>query len=94
MHDDDFEWDDAKAAANYAKHSVTFDAAREAFKDPFAISWFDGRYEYGEERSSLLGMVDGRVLFVAYTLRNGSVRTISARLAEPHEKRKYHEDNA
>jgi uncharacterized protein len=37
MGDDAFEWDDAKAAANYAKHGVTFDAARDVFKDAFAI---------------------------------------------------------
>jgi uncharacterized DUF497 family protein len=39
-------------------------------------------------------MVDGRLLFVAYTIRNDTIRIISARGAEPHEKRKYHEDNA
>jgi len=31
---------------------------------------------------------------VAYTLRNGTIRIISARGAEPHESRRYHEDNA
>ena len=31
---------------------------------------------------------------VTYTVRNGTIRIISARAAEPHEKRKYHEDNA
>ena len=39
-------------------------------------------------------MIDGRLLFVAYTLRNGTIRIISARGAEPYEKRKYHEENA
>jgi uncharacterized DUF497 family protein len=37
----EFQWDDTKAAKNYAKHSVTFEAAREAFKDPFALEWPD-----------------------------------------------------
>jgi hypothetical protein len=32
-----------------------------------------------------------RMLFVAYTMRDDVVRIISARGAEPHEKRKYHE---
>jgi uncharacterized DUF497 family protein len=49
---------------------------------------------YGEDRFVILGMVDGRLLFVAYTIRNDTIRIISARGAEPHEKRKYHEDNA
>jgi uncharacterized protein len=52
------------------------------------------RYDYGEERFAILGIVDGRLLFVAYTLRNGTIRIISARGAEPYEKRKYHEENA
>jgi uncharacterized DUF497 family protein len=38
-------------------------------------------------------MVDDRLLFVAFTLRGETIRIISARGAEPHEKRKYHEDN-
>ena len=42
----------------------------------------------------IIGMVDGRLLHVAYTVRNGTIRMISARAAEPNEKRKYHEDNA
>ncbi len=28
MNSDAFQWDNAKAAANYAKHGVTFEAAR------------------------------------------------------------------
>ena len=36
-------------------------------------------------------LVDGRMLFVVYTMREDVVRIISARGAEPHEKRKYHE---
>ena len=29
-----FEWDPAKATANFAKHGVTFEEARDAFDDP------------------------------------------------------------
>jgi len=36
-------------------------------------------------------MVDGRVLFVTYTERNERIRIISARGAEAHERRKYHD---
>jgi uncharacterized DUF497 family protein len=53
----------------------------------------DRRENYGEERYILLGMVDNRLLHVAYTLRGQRVRIISARLAEPREKRRYHEEN-
>ena len=36
MKDDEFEWDDVKAAQNLADHGVSFEAARLAFDDPFA----------------------------------------------------------
>jgi uncharacterized DUF497 family protein len=94
MNDDAFEWDEAKAADNYRNHGVTFDLAKSVFADPFAIDRVDDREDYGEDRFIILGMVDGRLLFVAYTIRNDTIRIISARGAEPHEKRKYHEDNA
>jgi uncharacterized protein len=94
MNDDQFEWDDAKAAQNYADHGVSFESARQVFKDPFATERLDDRENYGEERYSILGIVDGRIINVAYTLRNGNTRIISARGAEPHERRRYHEDNA
>jgi uncharacterized DUF497 family protein len=94
MTDDDFEWDDAKAASNYARHGVTFDMARVVFQDPFAIDWLDDREAYGEARYVTIGMVDGRLLYVAYTMRDDRIRIISARGAEPHERRQYHEDNS
>lgn len=94
MANDDFEWDNAKAAENYARHGVTFETAVRVFDDAFAIERFDAREDYGEDRYSILGMVDGRLLYVAYTLRDDVIRIISARGAEPYEKRQYHEDNA
>ena len=93
MTNDDFEWDKAKAAANHAKHGVTFEQAREAFNDPFAIDFVDDREDYGEDRLILFGMVENRLLVVAHILRGDKVRIISAREAEPHERRKYHEEN-
>jgi uncharacterized protein len=93
MTNGDFEWDKAKAAANHAKHGVTFEQAREAFNDPFAIDFVDDREDYGEDRLILFGMVENRLLVVAHILRGDKVRIISAREAEPHERRKYHEEN-
>lgn len=88
-----FEWDPAKAASNVARHGVAFDQARGSFTDPFAIELVDGREDYGEERLVLIGMARGRLLVVVHTLREDRVRIISAREAEPHERRRYHEDN-
>jgi uncharacterized DUF497 family protein len=86
--------DDAKAAANLAKRRVSFEQARAAFNDAFAIEFVDDREDYGEERLILLGMVEHRLLFVVYTIREDSMRIISARAAEPHERRRYHEENS
>jgi hypothetical protein len=93
MNDDDFEWEEAKAAQNHADHGVSFEAAKQVFRDPFATERLDDREDYGEGRYCIIGVVDGRVLCVVYTLRNGTIRIISARGAEPHERRRYHEDN-
>lgn len=93
MQDEFFEWDDAKAAANHAKHGVTFEAARDVFKDPFALEWADDGQATNEQRFVALGMVENRILLVAYTMRGDVIRIISARLAEPFERRRYHDQD-
>ena len=87
MRDDEFEWDDAKAASNFAKHRVTFEAARVAFDDPNALDESD---EYDDElRYILIGSSHGRLLSVAYTERGHRRRIISARQATQTETRRY-----
>lgn len=94
MRDGDFEWDDEKAAQNLANHGVSFEAGRLAFSDAFAMVREDRRQNYGEDRFILLGMVQERLLAVSYTMRDERVRIISARFAEPRERRRYHEENS
>jgi uncharacterized protein len=94
MRDNEFEWDDSKAASNLIDHGVTFEMARNVFKDPFAVDRPDDRFAYDEDRANIFGMVGNRLLFVSYTMRGDRIRIISARGAEPHERRQYHEDNA
>ncbi len=93
MQDEDFEWDDAKAASNLEKHKVSFDAARHVFADVFALEQIDERYVYGEPRYTVIGMVENRLLMVVYTEKEGRIRLISARAPEPFERRRYHEHN-
>ena len=88
-----FEWDATKAEQNASDHGVTFEVASLAFDDPFALEWLDDREDYGEHRFVIIAMVDGRLLYVAYTMRGDVHRIISARGAEPHESRQYHEEN-
>lgn len=85
-----FEWDYAKAASNKAKHGVSFELARDVFDDIFAIEKLDEDLGYGELRYSTVGMAGGCLLQVAYTMRGEKIRIISARGAEPYERRLYH----
>jgi uncharacterized DUF497 family protein len=94
MRDEDFEWDDTKAATNLAWHQITFEQARLAFSDPLAVAREDRRENYGERRYILLGMAHDQLLHVAYTMRGERIRIISARAAEPRERRRYHEGNS
>ena len=93
MRDAEFEWDDAKAAANAAKHGVTFQEARHVFADQHAIEFQDTRADYGEERHVRVGMVGSRLLVVAvaFTERGHRIRIISA-MAAPRALRRLYEE--
>ena len=86
----DFEWHTAKEQANRRKHGIDFRTAAKVFLDPYVIE-LDDFDNNGELRFNAIGLVEGRMLFITYALRGDVVRIISARGAEPHEKRKYHE---
>jgi uncharacterized DUF497 family protein len=87
-----FVWDSDKAASNAAQHGIRFEQAREAFFDQFA------RYEDAspdeEARQDCIGLTTGyRLLYVVHVVREGDVlRLISARVAEPAERRRYEND--
>jgi uncharacterized DUF497 family protein len=89
-----FEWNRTKAKDNYAKHGVSFDLAKDVFKDPFAVEFFDDRQDYGEDRYVVIGMVEGQVLSIGYTERNDILRIISARRATKHEQEAYFQQNS
>jgi uncharacterized protein len=94
MRDDEFEWDDDKAADNAVKHRVSFEHARAAFADVFSVSEYDDREDYGEDRYLLTGMVLGTLLLVTYTERADRIRIISARRATRHEQDDYFRQNS
>jgi uncharacterized DUF497 family protein len=91
MIDDEFEWDDQKAAANLQKHGVSFVAARRVFDDGFAIHNEDITAGYSEQRIIAVGMVNAVLMTVVYTERGSRTRIISARRATKHEQRKYYQ---
>ena len=101
MSDFQLEWDPAKNLSNQRKHGVSFEEAAQVFRDPLFLSWKD-RVQDGEERWQACGEVDGlSMLIIAHIIReeveDGTlievVRIISARRAEPKERRRYEAEN-
>jgi hypothetical protein len=84
-----FEWDDAKAASNETKHSVSFPFAVRAFEDENRLTVMDDRSDYGEVRYITLARIEERVYVLVYTLRNSIIRLISARKANSKEVKRY-----
>lgn len=88
----DFDWDPEKARRNSAKHRVTFQEASTAFGDPLSLTIDDPDHSHGEHRLLLLGETYlGKLLVVAHVVEDETVRIISARLAERHERKTYEE---
>jgi uncharacterized DUF497 family protein len=91
----EFEWDERKNLANYAKHEISFELACLVFDDPLAVYVLDSDIDC-EERWHAIGKVqDMPILLVVHTYRNEEdreiIRIISARQASSHERRRYEE---
>ena len=95
LHSDsfEFEWDDGNSMKSLAKHGVARDDVESLFemKDGVPI----GRQVsplVAEERLCLVGpTVDGKMISVVFTLRDGRVRPISSRIASRKERKLYEE---
>lgn len=90
-----YEWDPEKAVSNFGKHGISFEQATAVFEDPFAIEAFDDPHSTAEEyRYERIGVADGGVIVVIYTVRGvtGSgevIRIVSARVAIKVEETEY-----
>ena len=82
------EWDEAKRAANLAKHGVDF-ALAETFDFESAQIGHDERRDNGERRFMALGMVETRLHVLIFTMRGETVRVISLRKANTREIKSY-----
>jgi len=92
-----FEWDDIKADANLGDHGLSFDEAREAFRDPRGVYDYDPDHSTPEEeRYTLIGFSSRRLLFVVYTMRMNewAVHIIHARRASKRMEKEYVEANS
>jgi uncharacterized protein len=87
-----FEWDEAKNRANRKRHGVSFEEARTVFLDENARLIADPDHSADEDRFLLLGLsLRLRLLVVSQCYRQSDevVRIISARPADPTERRDY-----
>jgi uncharacterized protein len=88
-----YEWDAAKARANYAKQRVYFADATAVLEDELALTIRDPYSEEEERRVTMGRDALGRMLVVVYVWRGDSIRMISARRASASEKKGYEARN-
>lgn len=84
----EFEWDEAKRAANIEKHGLDFLRAAQLFDGRPAVTASSS--QGGEPRWKTTGLIENVFITVIWTAREGRVRIISARRAWNAEEREYH----
>ena len=85
----EFEWDQAKSDTCFTEGGFDFAYVLQAFLDVERLIHKDSRWDYGEDRYQMLGIIDDRVFFVVYTIRGTVIRIISARKANQREVKDY-----
>jgi len=88
----EFEWDKKKDKTNTKKHGISFDEARTAFYDEYAIQFFDPEHSQEEDRFMLLGSsFNLKTLVICHCFRKEEtiIRIISARKADKDEEQYY-----
>ena len=86
-----FEWDPEKERENFRLHGVHFERAEQVFFDPLRMERRDDDSSDYEDRRQIID-ISNDVLFVVFTERGENTRIISARVAEPFERRIYYGD--
>lgn len=87
----EFEWDEAKNERNKTKHKISFENAKEVFKDKNRLQYAVERN--GERRYITIGKAIKVIITVVYTIRNFAFRLISARPARKDERERYIENS-
>jgi uncharacterized DUF497 family protein len=87
-----YEWNTAKAIENRRRHGI--DLGTPLLLSKIRTGSIDDRFEYGEERTRVIGMTIHNILFVITTTRGDDVcRIISARRATRHEQARYYTED-
>ena len=85
-----FDWDDGNATKNWKSHTVTTAECEEVFFGEPLIVRADIAHSEREARYAALGhTADGRRLLVIFTMRELSIRVISARAMSRREREVY-----
>ena len=85
-----FEWDAGNINKNSESHHVTPQEAEQVFFNHPLLVADDSWHSAEERRFFVLGQTDGnRALFIAFTVRNGQIRVISARDMSRRERKVY-----
>lgn len=81
FHQAAFEWDERNISKNWEKHKVKYTESEEIFlNNPVIADIEKNKILYHEDRKAAYGATDaGRLIFVAFTVRNNKIRVISAR---------------
>lgn len=86
------EWDPDKARLNVAKHQVSFQEAATVLFDTMAVTNFDPDHSANEDRYITFGLsARERMLVVAHTETDDTIRIINARIATRRERTIYEE---
>ncbi|WP_026381190.1 BrnT family toxin [Afifella pfennigii] len=86
----EFEWSETKRQEVIERRKVDILYAAFIFEGPVFVSK-DGRKEYGEDRWIAVGLVENECFVVVYTIRDGTIRLITAWKGGRHERRRYQE---
>lgn len=85
-----FDWDEHNEDKIWRKHRVHFQEAEQVFLNKPLLTQEDEAHSKNEIRFFSLGSTDeGRLLFVAFTIRRDLIRIVSARPMSKKEKEKY-----
>ena len=89
----EFEWDKGNQSKNATKHKISVEEIEAVFRSGLALPLgIQIQPPVSEQRLGLVGpTLNGRMLHLAFTLREGRVRVISARVAHKKERKQYEE---
>ena len=82
-----FEWDEEKRLTVLEKHGIDFEDVVGVFKNNVMTT--SSRHD-GEQRWIAVGLLNGIMIAVVYTMRGDTCRLITARRARRNERKEYH----